>query len=197
VRAFRGQFPTGMVTLIAGAVALIGALAPALVAGGAPSNHQGGLLFSHGAPDGSTVAARLTTCKTISGLPHCGSVKGGSPSTEFNVTIGRSHFRFAVLESYRASICNESGAINPMFGSGEARNEGVTPGLLLLCASPSVAVVRLAASGPGGASPKGDHMTPVDGWVAFPVHDTKNLHSPQAYGAGGSLLGSSLPFPCC
>jgi hypothetical protein len=197
VRPLRLKSSIQKTALTASVATLIGIVTSALGVSAAVSHHQSRDLFSHTSPDGSKVVARLTTCKTVAGLPHCGSVKGGSPSTEFIVTIGRSHYRLAVLDSYRESICSESGAINPMFGSSEARNLGPAPGLILLCANPTVAVVRLAASGPGGASPKGDHMTPVDGWIAFPVRNVKNLHSPQAYGATGKLLGSSLPFPCC
>ena len=85
----------------------------------------------------------------------------------------------------------------PLFGANEPDQPKTDARLIILYVRAEVFEVRLAPSGPGGAAPKGDHMAPVDGWVAIPVHNSVNLARPEAFDAKGKLLGTALPFPCC
>ena len=60
-----------------------------------------------------------------------------------------------------------------------------------------VAQVRLAPSVPGGGSPDGDQMTPVEGWITFPIHNSDHLANTEVLDRDGTLKGTTLPFPCC
>ena len=159
----------------------------------------GRVLFTHTSPDGSRVVARTARCTTTTNIGSllCGSSKKGLAATEFSVSVTGHHFRVAVLDSTVADVCKATGIINPMFTSPVSLLTHGQAGLIVLCAHPSVASVHLPATAPAGPSPRGDRMNPVDGLVAFPIHNDTTLDRPLALDQAGKKLGSTLPFPCC
>gem|GEM_PF-6782194 len=106
-------------------------------------------------------------------------------------------YRSVVLDSDpRLAPGSAGGGMVPLFGSLDPTTS--TPrNLIILHVGTQVAEVRLAPSGPGGASPDGDQMTPVEGWVTFPIHNFDRLANPEALDRNGISLGTTLPFPCC
>jgi hypothetical protein len=164
------------------------------------------VLFTHTSPDGSTVIARrgvvevspencTTTPPPAPG--NCGPGIGPGAGIEFSSTIDGLDHRSVVLDSDpRLGSAETPKVMTPLFGTDDP---GTPAGhhLVILHVSPEVAVVRLASSGPGGAVPEGDEMTPVDGWVAFPIHNLDALADPEAFDQAGKSLGTELPFPCC
>jgi len=158
----------------------------------------GRVLFVHVAPDGSRVVARTATCtQTKMSYLACGSSKSGQSATEFDVSVHGHDFRVAVLDSYRADICRESGVMNPMFTSPLSAQGDHEDGLIALCVHSPVARVVLPAPSAHGPVPRGDRMKPVDGWVVFPYHNFNSVDRPQALDQQGKRIGSSLPVPCC
>jgi hypothetical protein len=181
------------------------------VAGVAPagahsdSKYQQRVLFMHVSPDGSRVVARRTfismkSCTASEPAPTgaCAPTAGRVAATEFDFTVDRHIYRWVVLAS--DSRLSEAGLMNPIFTDrtqmvGKAANNKAD--LIILHVRPPVTDVRLPRSGRGGASPQGDHMSPRDGWVVFPIHNFKNLGNPEAFNSSGKMIGSSVPFPCC
>jgi len=155
------------------------------------------VLFTHVSPDGSRVIARsvLVAPSNCAATPGCDSATGYAPGTQFEYTVDGHRYLEVVLAS--DSRLSEPGIVNPLFGSITSYRGKTQSDLIILHVRASVAEVRLPSSGRGGASPRGDHMAPVDGWVVFPVHNFNNLKHPEAFDSEGKLLGSSLPFPCC
>ena len=168
------------------------------------------LLYAHQSPDGSTVTAyvgtvtlpRDPTCTTTppNNTVTCGPGPGQStsgPGVEFDYVIDGQGYRSVVLDSDpRLAPGSAGGGMIPLFGSLDPTTS--TPrNLIILHVGTQVAEVRLAPSGPGGASPDGDQMTPVEGWVTFPIHNFDRLANPEALDRNGISLGTTLPFPCC
>jgi hypothetical protein len=177
----------------------------------APSRTR--ILYTHRSPDGSTVTARVGTVTIPAPLtcttqdvtaPECGPRAGRSqtgPGIEFDYVIDGRHYRSFVLNSDSRLVPTPtseptSWGMVPLFASSDTVT---APGnnLIILHTTGPVAQVRLTPSGPGGASPNGDQMTPVDGWVTFPIHNYTRLANPEAFDANGNSLGTSMPFPCC
>jgi hypothetical protein len=140
----------------------------------------------------------------VTGLIHaaplgaCAPRAGRVAATEFDFTVDRHIHRWVVLAS--DSRLSEAGIMNPIFPDrtqmvGKAENNKAD--LIILHVRPPVTDVRLPRSGRGGASPQGDHMSPRDGWVVFPIHNFKNLGNPEAFNSSGKVIGSFVPFPCC
>ena len=169
------------------------------------------ILYTHRSPDGSTVTARVgtvtipapLTCTTQGATtPECAPGAGRSqtgPGIEFDYIIDGQHYHSVVLDSDSRLVPPPSdqpspGGMTPLFGSS---NPSTPNNLIILHTSGQVAQVRLTPSGPGGASPDGDQMTPVDGWVTFPIHNITRLANPEAFDGRGNSLGTSFPFPCC
>jgi len=160
------------------------------------------LLFTHRSPDGSSVIARTesivssSTCTTMvgSGASYCGSHPKFVGVIVFIYTVDNQHYRTLIFDG--DPRITEPGIMNPLFGSDLSRSNHLAD-LIILHVRSAVAEVRLAPSGPRGASPLGDRMVPVNGWAAFPIHNFTNLHDPTALNSKGKVLGTSLPFPCC
>lgn len=187
---------------VAGLLLLLLLLVFGFPASATPPSHGsasvGRVLFVHVAPDGSRVVARTATCtQTKTSYLDCGSSKSGQSATEFDVFVHGHHFRVAVLDGYRADICRESGAMNPMFTSPLSAQGNHEDGLIALCVHPPVARVILPATSAHGPVPRGDRMKPVDGWVVFRYLNFNSLDRPQALDQQGKTIGSSLPVPCC
>jgi hypothetical protein len=168
------------------------------------------LLYTHTSPDGSTVTAYVgtvtlpsdPTCTTTSpnNAVTCDPGPGQStsgPGIEFDYVIDGQSYRSIVLDSDpRLAPSSGGGGMVPLFGSPDPTTS--TPrNLIILHVETQVAQVHLAPSGPGGASPDGDQMTPVEGWVTFPIHNLDRLANPEALDRNGTTLGTTLPFPCC
>jgi hypothetical protein len=159
----------------------------------------------HVSPDGSRVVARTTFIamkKCVIGAPaptgSCAPRAGRVQATAFDFTVDRHTYRWVVLAG--DSRLSEAGLMNPIFPDrtqvvGKAANNETN--LIILHVRPPVTEVRLPRSGRGGASPRGDHMAPIDGWVVFPIHNFKNLGNPVAFNSSGKAIGTSVPFPCC
>jgi hypothetical protein len=171
------------------------------------------ILYTHRSPDGSVIIARVgvvtipatVTC-TTQGVtpPGCGQGPGHTqtgPGIAFDYVIDGRHYHSIVLDSDARLVPSPSDrtttwSMVPLFGSSDT----IPPtgqNLIILHTTGQVAEVRLTSSGPGGASPKGDQMAPVDGWVTFPIHNFIRLERPEALDSQGHALGTSLPFPCC
>jgi len=160
------------------------------------------VLFTHVAPDGSRVTAKAVSIEspkcTTSVTTDCGvQGTGHTPGVEFDYTVSGLHYREVVADNDPRVLDPQAGIMAPLFGSDGPNQPNTDARLIILHVRAPVAEVRLAPSGSGGAAPLGDHMAPVDGWVAIPVHNTVNLARPEAFDAQGKLLGMSLPFPCC
>ena len=167
------------------------------------------ILYTRESADGSTVTARVgtvtlppdVTCTTTppgnasSCQPGAGPGTSG-PGIEFDYVIDGHNYRSVVLESDPRLTPDQTGTgIVPLFGSDDPTSADGR--LVILRAGPQIAEVRLAPSGPGGASPDGDHMTPVQGWVTFPIHNLTGLTNPDALDVNGHTVNTSFPFPCC
>jgi hypothetical protein len=160
------------------------------------------VLFTHVAPDGSRVVARVVSVASsncaIATTSDCGApARSGTPGVEFDYTVSGLHYREVVADSDPRILDPQAGIMAPLFGANDPNQPKTDARLIILYVRAQVAEVRLAPSGPGGAAPEGDQMAPVDGWVAIPVHNTVNLARPEAFDAKGKLLGTALPFPCC
>ena len=168
------------------------------------------LLYTHQSPDGSTVTAYVGMVSLPQG-PRCTTTSpndtvtcgpGSDPSTsgsgiEFHWVIDGQAYRSVVLDSDpRLAPSSGGGGMVPLFGSPDP-TPSTARNLIILHVGTQVAQVRLAPSGPGGASPDGDQMTPVDGWVTFPIHNSDRLANPEGLDRNGTSLGTALPFPCC
>ncbi|HEY7948430.1 MAG TPA: YncE family protein [Acidimicrobiales bacterium] len=166
------------------------AIAPAV-------HHVQGVLFTHTSPDGSSVTARTVTCATpIQGPFSCGTGTAGAAATEFDYSVDHHRYSTVVLASDPRLTESPQAGMIPLFGSALGSPPPAADLIILSVRAPAV-VVRLAPSGPGGAAPKGDAMTAVDGWVVFPIHNFNNLARPEAFDDVGKSLGQTVPFPCC
>ena len=168
------------------------------------------LLYTHQSPDGSTVTAYVGTVTPPSG-PTCTTTPPNNtvtcgpgpaqsprgPGIEFDYVIDGQDYRSVVLDSDPRLAPSSGGAgMVPLFGSSDPTTSTPT-NLIILHVGPQIAQVRLDPSGPGGASPGGDQMTPVEGWVTFPIHNFERLANPEALDRNGTSQGTTLPFPCC
>jgi len=167
------------------------------------------LLYTHRSPDGSTVTARLgrvelpseQSCAAITSATDiiCQPGPGGSttgPGVVFDYSINGHHYQSVVLDIPGGNA--EPGFVMaPLFGYAWANEPNTAGHLIILRVSPRITQVVLPRSGAGGASPEGDQMAPVDGWVTFPIQNLVRLTDPEALDAQGTVVGTSNPFPCC
>ena len=164
------------------------------------------VLFTHRAPSGNTVTARAGTVTlpcTWSPLvtdARCGTPGhqyATGPGVEFDYVISGQRHRSLVLDDDPRAVPGPGPTgMAALFASPDPTYpDRTTQDLVILRVGAQVALVRLTTTGPAGAAP--DQMTPVDGWVSFPVRSNDNVSDPQAFDTTGRPLGSALPYPCC